>query len=162
PGAPAAGEHLDLVGDPRARRVDQPHYRNTRAVRRLDRADDLLDRTGAPRDRLHGGVVRHQAHRRAVARCGNGYNTVGRWGARDGSARPTTGSSAPAAPIIAARSTPVLTPMSSTMWTSSSVATCPVAPGAYGQPPRPPTLASKSATPSWSAASTLANPVPRV
>src|SRR5580693_1254987 len=45
---------------------------------------------------------------------------------------------------------------------SSSVAMFPVAPGAYGQPPRPPTEASKSATPSSSAVSTFASPVPRV
>src|SRR5487761_927572 len=45
---------------------------------------------------------------------------------------------------------------------SSSVAMLPVAPGAYGQPPSPPTDASKSATPSSSAVSTFASPVPRV
>ena len=71
-------------------------------------------------------------------------------------------SASAAAAIIASRSMPVATPMSSTMCTSSSVAMLPVAPGAYGQPPRPPTEASKSATPSSRAASTLASPVPRV
>ena len=71
-------------------------------------------------------------------------------------------SASAAAAIIASRSMPVTTPMSSTMCTSSSVAMLPVAPGAYGQPPRPPTEASKSATPSSRAASTLASPVPRV
>ncbi len=76
--------------------------------------------------------------------------------------RPTIVSAWAATSIIASRSTPVATPMSSTMCTSSSVAMLPVAPGAYGQPPRPPTDASKSLTPSSSAASTLARPVPRV
>ena len=71
-------------------------------------------------------------------------------------------SASAAAAIIASRSMPVATPMSSTMCTSSSVAMLPVAPGAYGQPPRPPTEASKSATPSSRAASTLASPVPLV
>ena len=53
---------------------------------------------------------------------------------------------------------PVTTPMSSTMWTSSSVATLPVAPGAYGQPPRPPTRWRRSRrTPSSRAARTLAS-----
>ncbi len=46
-----------------------------------------------------------------------------------------------------ARSMPVSMPMSCSMCTTSSVATLPVAPGAYGQPPRPPTLASNSVTP---------------
>ena len=76
--------------------------------------------------------------------------------------RPTMPSASAAAAIMASRSIPVLTPMSSTMCTSSSVAMLPVAPGAYGQPPRPPTEASKSDTPSSRAASTLASPVPRV
>ena len=80
----------------------------------------------------------------------------------EGRSRPTMPSASAAAAIIASRSMPVATPMSSTMCTSSSVAMLPVAPGAYGQPPRPPTEASKSATPSSSAASTLASPVPRV
>src|SRR5581483_573207 len=80
----------------------------------------------------------------------------------EGSTRPTMRSASAAASIIASRSTPVDTPMSSTMWTSSSVAMLPVAPGAYGQPPSPPTDASKSATPSSRAASTLARPVPLV
>src|SRR5271166_2310330 len=80
----------------------------------------------------------------------------------EGRVRPTMPSASAAAAIIASRSIPVATPMSSTMWTSSSVAMLPVAPGAYGQPPRPPTEASKSDTPSSRAARTLASPVPRV
>ena len=44
----------------------------------------------------------------------------------------------------------------------SSVARLPAAPGAYGQPPRPPAEASNVATPNGSAASTLASAVPRV
>ena len=48
-------------------------------------------------------------------------------------------------------------PMSCSMCTTSSVATLPVAPGAYGQPPSPPTLASNSVTPSSSAVRMLAS-----
>ena len=45
-------------------------------------------------------------------------------------------------------SMPVRTPMASNMNTRSSVTTLPDAPGAYGQPPRPPSEASKVRTPS--------------
>src|SRR3712207_3826785 len=38
----------------------------------------------------------------------------------------------------------------------------PLAPGANGQPPRPPTEESSWVTPAWTAASALACPVPRV
>ena len=48
------------------------------------------------------------------------------------------------------------------MKTRSSVATLPLAWGANGQPPRPPTEASKWVTPASSAASTLARAVLRV
>ena len=44
----------------------------------------------------------------------------------------------------------------------SSVARLPAAPGAYGQPPRPPADASNVVMPNGSAASTLASAVPRV
>ena len=48
----------------------------------------------------------------------------------DGNVRPTIASARAATSIMAARSMPVATPMSSTMCTSSSVAMLPVAPGA--------------------------------
>ena len=44
----------------------------------------------------------------------------------------------------------------------SSVMTLPLAPGAKGQPPSPPSELSKWRTPSWYAASALARPRPRV
>src|SRR6267143_4986916 len=50
------------------------------------------------------------------------------------------------------RSTPVLTPSPCSMYTTSSVATLPEAPTAYGQPPSPATEASNVATPSSSEA----------
>src|SRR6266513_1876337 len=50
------------------------------------------------------------------------------------------------------RSTPVLMPSPCSMYTTSSVATLPEAPAAYGQPPRPATEASNVATPSSSEA----------
>lgn len=43
---------------------------------------------------------------------------------------------------IASKSTPVFIPRLSRKYSTSSVATFPVAPGLYGQPPRPPTLES--------------------
>src|SRR5918997_4579112 len=47
----------------------------------------------------------------------------------------------------ASRSTPVATPIRSNIQTTSSVATLPVAPGAKGQPPRPPAEASNTRRP---------------
>ena len=58
--AAAAGEHLDLVGDARAGRVDQVDHRDPVLERLLLDAEDLLDRLGAPRAGLDGRVVRHQ------------------------------------------------------------------------------------------------------
>src|SRR5689334_470449 len=46
------------------------------------------------------------------------------------------------------RSIPLSIFMPSNMYTTSSVATLPVAPGAYGHPPKPDTAASTTATPS--------------
>ena len=54
PGAPAAGEQVDLVGDPRAGRVDQVDDRALVLPGQLDDPDDLLDRPRAPRARLDG------------------------------------------------------------------------------------------------------------
>lgn len=54
--------------------------------------------------------------------------------------------------FTAARLTPVVMPMPSNRWTRSSVATLPVAPGAYGQPPSPPTEQSNVRMPSSQAA----------
>ena len=79
-----------------------------------------------------------------------------------GSSRPTMSCARWAQSMRAPTSTPVSTPMSSSMCTRSSVTMLPVAPGAYGQPPRPPIDASNRVTPRSRAASTLASPVPRV
>ena len=49
--------------------------------------------------------------------------------------------------MSASRSMPVSTPMAPRQWTRSSVHTLPEAPGAKGQPPRPPMEASKWPTP---------------
>ena len=57
---------------------------------------------------------------------------------------------------------PVSTPMPWSMNTRSSVARFPAAPGAYGQPPSPPMLASKVVTPADRPTSALASAVPRV
>src|SRR5213078_2892404 len=42
-GAAAAGEQVDLVGDPGAGRVDEVHHRDAGGVGALDYPDDLLD-----------------------------------------------------------------------------------------------------------------------
>jgi len=60
------------------------------------------------------------------------------------------------------RSMPVSTPMPCSMYTRSSVARLPAAPGAYGQPPRPATDASRSRTPSSKPTRAFARAVPRV
>ena len=51
---------------------------------------------------------------------------------------------------------PVSKPIACSMWMASSLQMLPVAPGAYGQPPRPPSEPSKRAMPSCTEASTLA------
>ena len=53
---------------------------------------------------------------------------------------------------------PVSKPIASSMKTRSSVAMLPLAPGACGQPPRPPSEASNERMPTSSAATTLARP----
>ena len=60
PGAAAPGEHLHLVGDAGAGRVDEIDHRHPVPHRVLLDAEDLLDGLGAPRTRLHRRVVRHQ------------------------------------------------------------------------------------------------------
>src|SRR5215216_2578769 len=75
---------------------------------------------------------------------------------------PTTSLTSRATASIESRSTPVLTLIRSSMCTRSSVEMLPVAPGANGHPPRPPTEESNSVTPACSAARTLASAIPRV
>ena len=79
-----------------------------------------------------------------------------------GRPRPTSRcASAPARDELS-KSIPVSTPMPCSMYTRSSVARFPEAPGAYGQPPSPPIDASKVVMPSSSPTSTFASAVPRV
>ena len=75
--APPAGEQLDLIGDARARGVDEIHDRQLVPQRVLGEPHDLLDRARAPRARLHRGVVGHHAHRAAVDAADAGHHTVG-------------------------------------------------------------------------------------
>ena len=64
--------------------------------------------------------------------------------------------------ITRSRSIPVLMPISSSMFTRSSVEIFPLPPGTTGQPPSPPQEESKVSTPASMPARTLASPKPRV
>ena len=77
PRAAAAGEHLDLVGDARAGRVDQVDHRHQVLERLLLDADDLLDGLGSPRAGLDGRVVGHQRDRAPAHRGHSGDHAVG-------------------------------------------------------------------------------------
>ena len=76
PGAAPAREHLDLLGDPRAGRVDQVDHRDLKGERALLDAQDLLDRLRPPRAGLDRRVVGHQRHRPAVDRPHAGHHPV--------------------------------------------------------------------------------------
>ena len=65
PGVPAAREHLHLLVDPRAGRVDQVHERDPQGQRPLLDPQDLLDGLGRPRPGLDRRVVGHHRHRAA-------------------------------------------------------------------------------------------------
>src|SRR5438552_3878073 len=82
--------------------------------------------------------------------------------ARPGSSRPSCAASHPVAAVRARTSTPVSTPIPSSIQTRSSVARLPPAPFANGEPPIPPMLASTTTTPSSIATSTFARPCPYV
>ena len=77
PGVAAPGEHVDLIGDARAGRVDQIEQRDAQPPGGLLDADDLLDRARAPRARLHRGVVGHDGHRAPVHPPDAGDHAVG-------------------------------------------------------------------------------------
>src|SRR5580765_6835671 len=79
---------------------------------------------------------------------------------RDSVGRPSTPQMKSPAAISFAMSTPVSMPRPSSMYSTSSLATLPVAPFAYGQPPSPATELSYVATPHSSAASVLASAWP--
>ena len=76
PRAAAAGEHLHLLGDPRARRVHEVDHRDLERQRAFLDAQDLLDRLRPPRAGLDRGVVRHQRHRPPVDRPHAGHDAV--------------------------------------------------------------------------------------
>ena len=89
PRAAPAREHLDLIGDARAGRVDQVEERHAQPLGGLLDAEDLLDRALAPRAGLHGRVVGHDATVRPSIRADAGDHAVGgqlrsaaRWRAR--------------------------------------------------------------------------------
>ena len=77
PGTAPAREQLDLVGQPGAGRVDQPHDRDLLGERRLGRPHHLLDRAGAPRPGLHHRVVGDDDRRHPVDRAAPGDHAVG-------------------------------------------------------------------------------------
>ena len=76
-GVAAAGEHLHLLGDPRAGRVDEIDHRHAVGERGLLDPEDLLDRLRPPRAGLHRGVVGHERDRAAVDRAHPGHDPVG-------------------------------------------------------------------------------------
>src|SRR5437764_793742 len=65
------------AGVARPRRVDEVCDRDRKAQRAFLDAQDLLDRLGAPRARLHRRVVGHQRERPPVARADAGHHPVG-------------------------------------------------------------------------------------
>jgi hypothetical protein len=73
----AAGEHLHLLGDARAGRVDEIDHRHAVGERRLLDPQDLLDRLRSPRAGLDGRVVRHQRDAAAADRADAGDDAVG-------------------------------------------------------------------------------------
>ena len=75
--AAPAGEHLHLVGDPRAGRVDQVDHRHLVLERLLLDPQDLLDRLRPPGPGLHGRVVRHQGDAPAADQRHAGHDAVG-------------------------------------------------------------------------------------
>ena len=77
PGAAAAGEHLDLVGDSRPGGVDEVDDRNPPLQRALLDSQDLLDRLRAPRAGLNGWVICHHGDRPPGDGADAGHNTVG-------------------------------------------------------------------------------------
>ena len=74
----AAGEHLDLVGDAGAGRVDQVEQRDAKPCRGLLDADDLLDCARAPASCLHSRVIGHHGDLAGLDRAQAGHHAVGR------------------------------------------------------------------------------------
>ena len=86
PRVPPPGKHVDLVGDARARRVDQIEQRDAQPPRRLLDAHDLLDGARAPRPGLDRRVVGHDRDRAPVHAADARDDAVGRQIARGASA----------------------------------------------------------------------------
>ena len=78
PGVAPPGKHVELIGDARARRVDQVDQRHGQPPRRLLDAHDLLDGARAPRARLYRRVVGHHRHRATVNLAQPRHHAVGR------------------------------------------------------------------------------------
>ena len=76
-GVAAAGEHLHLLGDPRAGGVHEVDHRHAMRERGLLDAQDLLDGLGTPRAGLDGRVVGHQRHGATGDRAESGDDAVG-------------------------------------------------------------------------------------
>src|SRR5438105_13663328 len=74
---PAAGEHVDLVGDARACRVDEIEQRDSQPPRGLLDAHDLLHGPRAPAAGLDGWVVRHHGDLAALDRAEARDHAVG-------------------------------------------------------------------------------------
>ena len=73
----ASREHLHLVGDARAGRVDQVEDRHAQPLGRLLDAHDFLHGARPPRSRLDGRVVGHHAHRAPLDAADDGHDAVG-------------------------------------------------------------------------------------
>ena len=76
PRASAPREHPYLLGDSRARRVNEVKHRHLKAQRALLDPDYLLNRLRAPGTRLHRRVVSHQRHAAAIDCCEARQDTV--------------------------------------------------------------------------------------
>ena len=73
-----AREHLDLVGDTGACRVDQVEERDAKPRRGLLDADDLFDCARAPASCLHSRVIGHHGDLAGLDRAQAGHHAVGR------------------------------------------------------------------------------------
>ena len=76
-GAAPSGEQLDLVGDARTGRIDQPHHRDLVTKRCLGQPHDLLDGARSPAAGLDRGVVGHDGDGSAVDLAHSGDDAVG-------------------------------------------------------------------------------------
>jgi len=73
-----AGEHVDLVGDPRARGVHQIKEGDADAARGFLDPDDLLNRASAPAAGFHCRIVGHHRHLAAIDHPESRYDAIRR------------------------------------------------------------------------------------